>query len=599
MPLMGPRPLFRKLALGLLLVQTAIAAAGGWWAMDRLREHERDSARAMLLHSVDLLRPRVEPLLDSLDDPAALHDHLFAGAAATSIRMTLLTPDGRILADSLAAPAGDDRYAQLAEVTGAAGGEVSWRIRTSRRLETEAISLAAPIPEASPPRAILRLSMPLAAAAAWENQARLAILLGAGLIIGVSLAGALLASRWLRADLEKLQRQALTLRAGELQTRFTTSVAAELLPLIDSLNKTADRFTGQVGALQAHRNQLEAILQSMDGGVIALDLQQQVLRLNRAAERMLGLVGRDVRGRLLQEVARQPELNKFVERAMSDPALPSGEFELSGTSPITVRAASGSLRDADGQRVGLLVVLSDVTQLRRLETMRTDFASNVSHELRTPITNIKGYLETLLEMGLDNRGQAMRFIETIARNADRLGAIVEDMLTLTRLERSEEESLVVASTPVAEVLDSVMGQMRPVAEAKQIRLERRSPKALFFMVNGPLVEQAAANLVSNAIKYSPEGTRVVISAMAVPATHDTPAMIEVTVMDEGPGIAQEHLERIFERFYRVDKARSREQGGTGLGLAIVKHIALVHGGRVEAESAIGKGSNFRLLLPAS
>ncbi len=385
----------------------------------------------------------------------------------------------------------------------------------------------------------------------------------------------------------------------EERVRAARPRSMELASVATGLNDALDRLYRDIDGLRAQSEQQEAILQSMDGGVIALDLEQRVIRLNRAAERLLGLTGRPVRGRLIQEAVRQPDLNRFISFAMADPSIQDDEFALVGRQPITVRAACGPLRDADGQRVGLLVVLADVTELRRLETVRTDFAANVSHELRTPITNIKGYLETLLETGMDDQEQALRFLKTIHRNAERLGAIVEDMLTLTRLERPEAgEALVVSSTPVTEIVESVMAQAMPEALAKQITLDSDVPEPLRAMVNSQLVEQAVSNLVSNAIKYSPEGSRVMVRARRVDAPDEQP-MTEIAVEDEGPGVAAEHLPRIFERFYRVDKARSREQGGTGLGLAIVKHIAMVHGGRAEVESEPGRGSVFKIVLPTA
>jgi two-component system phosphate regulon sensor histidine kinase PhoR len=265
-----------------------------------------------------------------------------------------------------------------------------------------------------------------------------------------------------------------------------------------------------------------------------------------------------------------------------------------------IRVTNRLLDDSAGRPVGLILVLTDLTHLRRLESVRTDFASNVSHELRTPITNIKGYVETLLEPGgSTDPEQTERFLRVISKNADRLDSIVEDMLMLAQLERPDaRESLAVDHTRVAPIIDSVVSALGPEAEAKRITLEQEGSGDLCAMVNHPLVEQALTNLVANAIRYSPQGTKVIIRASRSNGVL-TGDHVEIEVRDQGPGIAEEHLNRIFERFYRVDKARSRERGGTGLGLAIVKHIMNLHGGRVEVDSHLGKGSVFRLVLPAS
>jgi two-component system phosphate regulon sensor histidine kinase PhoR len=231
--------------------------------------------------------------------------------------------------------------------------------------------------------------------------------------------------------------------------------------------------------------------------------------------------------------------------------------------------------------------------MKRLEAMRSDFAANVSHELRTPITNIKGYVETLLDVGVGDKAQTAKFLGVIQRNTERLANIIEDLLSLSRLEQpGTHASLERTETPVLDVVKSAAAQFDPARVEKHMRFGIEVPSTLNANINGQLIEQALGNLLSNAIKYSPNNTVVTIRA----AGRDSDEF-EIAVIDQGPGIAREHLPRLFERFYRVDRARSREMGGTGLGLAIVKHIAHVHGGRVEVESEPGKGSTFRIILP--
>jgi two-component system phosphate regulon sensor histidine kinase PhoR len=332
--------------------------------------------------------------------------------------------------------------------------------------------------------------------------------------------------------------------------------------------------------------------------VLILDRQQHVTGLSRAAEAMLGLHAGTTRGRLLHEVCRQPELHRFVAAALKGGGPDSTEIVLDGEAPRRVRAAGSPLPDAEGRIVGLLIMLSDVTRLRRLEVVRSDFAANVSHELRTPITNIKGYVETLIETRLTDPNEGMRFLRIVARNAERLGAIVEDMLMLTQLERPEaRDQLVREPARIAGVVEAMQLEQEAEARAKEIRIESAVPPDLIASVNPQLLQQAVGNLVNNAIKYGPRQSvvRVGASTRRLPGGR---AELLIEVRDEGPGIPPEHLPRVFERFYRVDKARGREQGGTGLGLAIVKHIAQLHGGSVDVESEVGRGSVFRLQLPA-
>lgn len=373
----------------------------------------------------------------------------------------------------------------------------------------------------------------------------------------------------------------------------------ELDEVAEALRDAASREQALAGKLAAVQHELQAILQSMDGGVVVFDLEQRILSMNRAAEWMLSITGSTSRGRLLQEVSRQPDLHRFVEEALVED-VPEREFALQGAPARRVRAAHSRLLDGSSNLVGLLVVLSDITRLHRLESVRTDFASNVSHELRTPITSIKGYVETLLDMGAAaDPEQNEKFLRIIQRNADRLGAIVEDMLMLTQLERpGVKETLVTERTRVSALFEQVQQALEPEADSKGMEMNFSAPPELFAQVNSQLAEQAVSNLVINAIKYSPGGKRVWIDAAPASEAVDGAAMVEIVVRDEGPGIGEEHLARIFERFYRIDKARSRDAGGTGLGLAIVKHIVQMHGGRVRVESELGKGSTFRVLLPA-
>jgi two-component system phosphate regulon sensor histidine kinase PhoR len=352
-------------------------------------------------------------------------------------------------------------------------------------------------------------------------------------------------------------------------------------------------------ALSARVLELEAILRSTTDGVLALDMRQRVLDLNPAAERLLGVVAGTARGRLLQESTRYPDLNRFVSKALLAETECEGDLRFEGNHPREIRAIGTPLRDAGGRMIGLLLSLQDITRLRRLESLRSEFVANVSHELRTPITAIKGYVETLLQVGTEDRVQLQRFLEIVQRNAQRLSALVEDLLDLASLEQAGADAkprLEAASIDAALLVQEVREQLTPAAEARRVAIEAHVPAELRVVAHRLLVEQALMNLVSNAIRYSPEGGTVEIS---VRTRVDGPAQafVEFAVRDCGPGIAPVHHERIFERFYRVDRARSRAQGGTGLGLAIVKHIAQLHGGRVELDSAIGEGSVFRFLVP--
>lgn len=395
--------------------------------------------------------------------------------------------------------------------------------------------------------------------------------------------------------------------------RFPHDPSRELSSIATSLRMMSQRHAEQLALFRTRRNEQDAILQSMDGALIALDPDQHVLSVNRSAERMLGVSAVSAGGRLIQEAVREPELNDFMNRAMeaSEPCI--DEIRLLSHGPRVVRANSTRLLDGSGDPVGIIILLTDITELRRLEQVRSDFAANVSHELRTPITNIKGYTETLLESFQTDPKLTHQFLLTVKRNADQMDAIVEDMLLLTRIERPGAESQLAATpTTARSVISAARARLEPESVSKNISIELLGEPDLSMMVNPRLAEHALFNLIANAIKYSPANTRVRVTVSRTEietdeadtesgengAVSSVVGGVEIEVADEGPGIAPEHLPRLWERFYRVDKARSREQGGTGLGLSIVRHIALVHAGRVAVTSRPGRGSQFRIAFPA-
>jgi len=351
------------------------------------------------------------------------------------------------------------------------------------------------------------------------------------------------------------------------------------------------------------RHEQDALMDAVEGGVLALDREQRVINLNRAAERMLGLSARAPRGTLLQELTRFDALNRFVSDAIESAAPMSDEFQLirpaeeGGRIGFSVRAASRPVHDAQGRLEGVMVFLTDVTRLRRLEAVRTDFAANVSHELRTPITNILGYVDTMIESPPTDPAATRTFLAVIQRNAKRLSEIVDDMLALTNLERPDTtESLDKSPTRLIDIIRRVLEEVEREKSDRSTEIKIEGDPSLLAMVNPRLAQQALQNLVTNAIRSSPSGRVVIIRCSQVDLPAD-PKAVEMAVIDEGPGIGPEHLPRLFERFYRVDKARARDQGGSGLGLSIVKHIALAHQGRVSVESVVGKGSTFRLRFP--
>lgn len=356
----------------------------------------------------------------------------------------------------------------------------------------------------------------------------------------------------------------------------------------------------RLATVERRRSELEAVLSSMVEGVAAIDTEERLISLNRAAAQMLSLDPQRVIGRPIQEAVRNAALQALVSEALSvsAPNPATGELTLrlnpsTTTDDRTLSAQAAPVRDAEGRRVGAVVVLHDVTRLRRLESVRRDFVANVSHEIKTPISAIKAAVETLVDDPAMPATPRENFTGIIARQADRLDAIVEDLLSLTRLEE-EGGGPVDDLEPhaVRPVIAAACETCHAKAIAKSIELAIDAEPLHARMVP-TLLEQALVNLIDNAIKYSPDATTVTITAR--PRGDE----VVIAVADQGRGIEAEHLPRIFERFYRTDRARSRQLGGTGLGLSIVRHVAQSMGGRASAESELGKGSTFRLALQAA
>lgn len=346
----------------------------------------------------------------------------------------------------------------------------------------------------------------------------------------------------------------------------------------------------RTGRLETQQRELLGILQGMSIAVVAADRSTGVLSMNPPACELLGLGDREPRGSTFRELELDTALCEFVDAAIAGGGRRVGDLQL-GSEPVrSVVLRSEPVHDGSGALHGIVLVLDDVTRLRRLEVMRSDFAANVSHELRTPITAIQGYAELLADAPDDS---AADYAQIIQRNSRRLSNIIEDLLALARLEDSDQAaSLDEEPVPLHELLDAVVRACSAEAETAQVTVAVACDGHLVVNGSRPLLEQAVGNLLTNAIRYGGGDSTVRLNAQS---TVDGEACI--AVIDNGQGIPPEHHGRVFERFYRVDGGRSRQVGGTGLGLAIVKHIALVHGGSVNLAATAGGGCTFTLTLP--
>jgi two-component system phosphate regulon sensor histidine kinase PhoR len=358
----------------------------------------------------------------------------------------------------------------------------------------------------------------------------------------------------------------------------------------DATNRIDDlRERHQDHALNIQTQQ-ETLFNSMIEGLLLLDANGRIQLANQAFIQLFG-VAADVRGKTVLEVLRRHELAELVEKVASQKQVLGYELKLGGLSERWLQINAAAVFDGDGKNQGTIVVFHDLTRLKQLERTREEFVANVSHELRTPLSLIKGYVETLIDGAKDNPEVATKFLQTIQRNAERLQFLIEDLLTISELE-SGRLKMNLQSVRLHSLVDRVLEDFKTQADVHRVELKNDVPDVA-ARADSDRLQQVLGNLIGNAIKYGRADGRVEVSGRL--GNGNT---IELCVQDDGPGIPPEALERVFERFYRVDKARSREQGGTGLGLSIVKHIVQSHGGKVWAKSELGKGAAFYFTLPA-
>lgn len=509
----------------------------------------------------------------------------------TDTRVTVIAADGTVMADSDEEPSRMENHSSRPEVLQALAGGVGRSERFSSTQGQRMMYVALPLEGEDAPFAVLRVSIPLTAVESQVRTLFVDVLIGGFLSALLALALAFLVSRRISRPVEQLRSGAEKFSAGDLQHRLEVTGPAELAELARTLNQMAAQLQERIDAVISQRNEFETVLASMVEGVVAIDLQGRIMSFNAAFARMLAAPSGSVKGRDIHEIIRDRSFHQLLAEALAQNRLVQGDFVVRQPVERVFDTHCVPLAGFAEAPAGTLVVLHDVTRMRRLENVRQDFVANVSHEIRTPLTAIKGFVETLMQAAEDPE-ERRRFLGIIQRHVNRLNDILEDLLALARLEqRGEKAAVTLETTPLRGVIETAAQLVQWKADARGVRLALDCAPEITVRVDATLLEQALINLIDNAVKYSPDNETVHIAAVRADGE------LQIRVRDHGPGIPQKYQPRIFERFFRVDKARSRKVGGTGLGLAIVKHISQVHGGRVTLESSSGRGSTFTIHLP--
>jgi two-component system phosphate regulon sensor histidine kinase PhoR len=574
-----------------LIVSLLSILAASWYASRSLHRFYVERTASDLEARAQLARSELGGLLKPLDSNGV--DALCKQLGRDSgTRITVILPSGEVVGDSDEPPAQMDNHVGRPEIAEALMGRAGSSTRYSKTLQRNMMYVAVPVEKDGAVIGVIRAALALYSVEEPFRALRVELIAGVLFLILLAGIGSFAVSRRLIRPIEEMRQAAERFALGNLSHRVPVPESEELGELAEVLNRLAAELGEKIALLERQRNEQGAMFASMIEGVVAIDESERVINLNPAAERLLGIRSEDVLNRSLQEAVRNSDLHKLVDRAFDTGEPEEGDIVLYNGHERHLLAHVTTLRNTVGRSVGALVVLNDVTRLRKLENLRREFVANVSHELKTPITSIKGFVETLQEGAVNHPEDAQRFLGIIAKHADRLNSIIEDLLSLSRIEQQSDFSQVALETAsVRDVLNTAVQLCQPKAAQKDIRITLDSPPALAAKINAPLLEQAVVNLIDNAVKYSNPGKPITLRASA-----DAGA-VRISVEDQGCGVPAEHLPRIFERFYRVDKARSRQLGGTGLGLSIVRHIALAHGGSVDVSSVVGQGSTFTITLP--
>ena len=571
------KKLFVRVFSGYAAVIVLLAAAVTLFGPPLMREHHVEERAAALEHMALLLEAQVVPRLAG---PAAgeLPGLVADYGRRTGARITVIDPEGNVLADSEREAGDMENHLFRPEIQASLRGEKQMSIRYSSTLKTEMMYMSIPIGDGGRVVGALRLSYFMKDFESLMAALRADLLTVVGIVTALALGLALLFARALSAPVREIMEASARVAAGDFEVAVSTRRGGEFRDFARSFNAMAGRLKDMFGEIRLQNEEIGSILASIREGLAVLDGDARIVLCNAGFRRVAGNEAPE--GRHFWEVVRSSAAAEIVRRARETGADAAGEAE------IGERAFACSVaRLAAGDR--LVVTLHDVTELRALEKTKKDFVVNVSHELKTPLTAIKGFVETM-EPRAD--GETLSYLEIIRRNTDRMIAIVEDLLALSELESrgTRIEKAEVRLRPLAENILRIFGKR---AEEKGVRLGLEAAGDLPAVQADPLqIEGLLVNLVDNAVKYTDKGSVTVRLGARE-------GRLVIEVADTGIGIDAAHLPHVFERFYVVDKSRSKKLGGTGLGLAIVKHIALAHGGTVSAVSRVGEGTTFTVSLP--
>ncbi|MFZ2417350.1 MAG: ATP-binding protein [Smithellaceae bacterium] len=549
----------------------------------------RDEIRKVMTGKIEAELLTYAELID-LSATKDISNQLRLIANISGARVTLVDSSGKVFADSEKDIAQLENHLNRPEIQEARLRGKGKSTRFSQSLGVEMLYVAVPIKNQGQVTGYVRLARPLHDVQNMIDTIYSSIFLTMIIVSVVSLIIALFISYKLAQPIRMMEQFTERLRQGEPQGSILLQTSDETKTLADNINYLVDELHNKIRLANEEKTKLMTALTSINEGVLILNNDEKIEFVSPSLANILAEQYGDVGGKTLMEAFRNVELHKAFQRFKQSRDTVASEITLGNIDPVIMRVSISEVHGYPGEEKDM-IVFHDVTRLKKLERIRTDFVANVTHEIRTPLTAIIGYLETLQTGALENTEDAGRFIDIILKQAQRLNRLVEDLMTISKIEL-EEINFRFEDVILQDVIGSVLPLMEAKAEVKKIRIENQV-QAQIPRVRGDRDRlcQVFVNLLDNALKFTPEGGRVTIDA------EEKADGVVVSISDTGMGIPREEIQRLGERFYRVDKTRSRELGGTGLGLSIVKHLMLAHGGKMEIESQLGQGTKVILFFP--
>ncbi|PCK71092.1 two-component sensor histidine kinase-like protein [Paenibacillus larvae subsp. larvae B-3650] len=517
----------------------------------------------------------------------------------TDARVTYIRADGKVLGDSNEHPSEMDNHLHREEIDQAAKQGIGSVVRFSDTIRQNMMYVAVSVKGASgQTEGYLRMAMSLQQIEGTVRQLWLFLLIG--LLILFLLSGLICyrIARGITRPIERITRVARQMANQQYAARVPEAGNDEVGELARTINRMAENLQIQMQHIRENEYRLQGVLENMVSGVMMVDQRGTITLVNRSAEDILGYSSHELLNKSYLDAGFQLEFTALLADAIETHTRVREELMLHFPQEQILEVHVSPIVQGDGQRKGVLVVLHDITAVRRLERIRSEFVANVSHELKTPVAAVKGFAETLMAGALEDKEMARSFLQIIYDESDRLNRLIGDILELSKIE-SKRIPLQFSPVDVESIVENSIQMMKAEAEKKHITLESCVENELYIEADEDRLRQILINLLSNGISYTPEGGRVSIGVEFVPSLDDNPdnERMRIRISDTGIGIPEKDLPRIFERFYRVDKARSRSSGGTGLGLSIVKHLTELHHGTISVESEAGKGTTFNIELP--